>query len=72
MTESLTWEATYAISLALRNAHPNTDLEQLSLQQIYTWTVQLDNFDDDPGIVNDEILSAIFQDWYEETINGKE
>jgi FeS assembly protein IscX len=28
--------------------------------------IALPNFSDDPGLVNDEILSAIYQEWFEE------
>jgi FeS assembly protein IscX len=65
MTGPLTWESTYAIALALRAAHPDANFESISLGDIYTWTLALDEFDDDPVLANDEILSAIFQDWYE-------
>ncbi|HSQ39044.1 MAG TPA: Fe-S cluster assembly protein IscX [Anaerolineales bacterium] len=67
----LTWESTYAIALELRRLHPNVDLEQVSLQQIYRWTLALSDFEDDPALANDDILSAIFQDWFEENLHGK-
>ncbi len=67
----LTWESTYAIALELRRQHPEADLEQVSLQQIYKWTLALSDFEDDPALANDDILSAIFQDWFEENIHGK-
>ena len=62
----LTWESTYAIALELRRQYPGADLEQVSLQQIYKWTLALSDFEDDPALANDDILSAIFQDWFEE------
>jgi FeS assembly protein IscX len=67
----LTWDATYAIALELRRQHPGVDLEQVSLQQIYRWTLALSDFEDDPVLANDDILSAIFQDWFEENLHGK-
>jgi len=67
----LTWESTYAIALELRRQHPDVDLEQVSLQQIYRWTLALPDFEDDPALANDDILSAIFQDWFEENLHGK-
>jgi FeS assembly protein IscX len=67
----LTWESTYAIALELRRQRPNVDLEQVSLQQIYRWTLALSDFEDDPALANDDILSAIFQDWFEENLHGK-
>lgn len=67
----ITWESTYAIALELRRQYPNVDLEQVSLQQIYHWTLALSDFEDDPALANDDILSAIFQDWFEENLHGK-
>ena len=69
MNEPLTWEATYAIALALKSAHPGIDMETVTLGDIHSWALALENFDDDPALVNDEILSAIYQDWYEEILH---
>ncbi|MEW6239832.1 MAG: Fe-S cluster assembly protein IscX [Chloroflexota bacterium] len=68
---TLNWETTYAIALELRRRHPEVDLEQVSLQQIHDWTLALSDFEDDPALVNDDILSAIYQDWFEENIHGQ-
>jgi FeS assembly protein IscX len=68
---SLTWESTYAIALALRRQHPGVNLEHVSLRQIYEWTLQLSEFEDDPALANDDILYAIYQDWFEENIHGQ-
>ena len=67
---TLNWESTYAIALELRRQHPNVNLEDVSLQQIYKWTLQLPEFEDDPSLANDDILYAIYQDWFEENIHG--
>ena len=67
---TLTWEATYAIALELRRQHKDVNIEEVTLQQIYTWTLQLSEFEDDPSLANDDILYAIYQDWFEENING--
>ena len=69
MSEPLTWESTYAIVLALKRAHPGIDMESITLGKIQEWTLALEDFDDDPALVNDEILSAIYQDWYEEILH---
>ena len=68
---TLTWESTYAIALELRRRHPETNMESLSIQQIFDWTVQLVEFEDDPSLCNDDILYSIYQDWFEENIHGK-
>jgi FeS assembly protein IscX len=68
MTEPLNWESIYAIALALKEAHPQTDMQNVSLQMIFNWTIALPAFDDDPALANDDILAAIYQDWFEETL----
>jgi FeS assembly protein IscX len=65
MTDSLNWESSFAIALALQSAHPAADLTDVSLNMIYTWTLALENFEDDPALANDEVLAAIYQDWFE-------
>lgn len=69
MCEALNWESTYAIALALRQTYPQADLENVSLGQVYRWTLALPGFDDDPALANDSILAAIYQDWLEETLH---
>lgn len=68
---TLTWDSTYAIALELRRQHPDVNMDELSLKQIYEWTLQLQEFEDDRSLCNDDILAAIFQDWFEETIHGQ-
>ncbi len=69
MSIALTWESTYAIALELKRRHPQANLAEVSLGQVYEWTLALPEFQDDPSLCNDGILMAIFQDWYEETIH---
>ncbi|RPI25064.1 MAG: Fe-S assembly protein IscX [Chloroflexota bacterium] len=66
MTDSLTWDDSYAIALALRQQHPDVKLEDVSLNMIYRWTTGLAEFSDDLELANDLILSAIYQEWFEE------
>ena len=68
---TLNWESTYAIALELRRQHPEADIEQVTLQQIYNWTLALSEFEDDAALANDDILYAIYQDWFEENLHGK-
>lgn len=68
---NLNWEATYAIALELKRKYKDVNIEEVSLGQIYKWTLALPDFEDDPELANDEILSAIYQDWYEELIHKK-
>ena len=62
----LTWEDSYAIALALRALYPEIDLQEVSLDMIYQWTLALPEFEDDLALANDAILSAIYQEWLEE------
>jgi len=71
MAESLNWECSYAIALELMRLHPAADLQNVSLNMICAWTLGLENFEDDPALANDEILAAIYQDWFEETIHDR-
>ncbi len=71
MNEPLNWESTYAIALALKAARPQEDLQNVSLQMIFEWTVALPGFEDDPSLAHDGILAAIYQDWFEETIHER-
>jgi FeS assembly protein IscX len=68
MAESLNWESSYAIALALKAAHPQVNWDSVSLRMIFDWTLALPAFDDDPALANDDILLAIYQDWFEETL----
>jgi FeS assembly protein IscX len=62
----LNWDASYAIARKLHQNHPDVDLEEVSLEMIYQWTLALPGFSDDPDLVNDAILLSIYQEWYEE------
>ena len=68
---NLNWESTFAIAMELRRQHKEANIEDVTLKQIYDWTLRLPDFEDDPSLVNDEILYAIYQDWFEENIHGQ-
>lgn len=68
---TLNWESTYAIAMELRRQHKDVNIEDVTLQQILDWTLALPEFEDDPVLVNDDILYAIYQDWFEENIYGQ-
>ncbi len=65
--EELYWDASYAVARRLIVEHPNLDLSTVTLSMIYDWVVALPGFSDDPQLVNDDLLQAIYQEWYEET-----
>ena len=62
----LSWDDSIAIAQALSAQHENTNLEDVSLGMIYRWTLELQFFKDDPELANEEILLAIYQEWFEE------
>jgi FeS assembly protein IscX len=66
MEELLTWEDSYAIARTLMRVYPQVRLEDVSLNMILQWTLALPGFSDDPELVNDGILKAIYQEWFEE------
>jgi len=55
--------------LALQRTYPDADLQQVSLGMIYTWTLALNEFADNPQLANEEILAAIYREWFEEIIS---
>jgi FeS assembly protein IscX len=66
MGTTLNWDATYEIARALRSIYPQAEFEEISLENIFEWTLGLPNFKDDPELANEDILLSIFQEWYEE------
>lgn len=62
----LYWEATFEIVQALREMHPNLDVNFVGLAQLQTLILNLSNFVDDPLLVNDKILTDILREWFEE------
>jgi FeS assembly protein IscX len=65
--EELYWDGAFAIARRLMAVQPNADLNEITLNMIYNWTIALPEFKDDPALANDELLEAIYQEWYEET-----
>ena len=66
-TESLYWDGAFAIARRLQAAQPHADLGQITINMIYNWVIALPDFKDDPDLANDDLLAAIYQEWYEET-----
>mgnify|MGYP001769062635 CR=1 FL=1 len=64
--DPLTWDDCYAIALALINEHGDMDIKAVTLEMIYNWTLGLSAFRDDPDLINDAILMAIYCEWFEE------
>ena len=62
----LTWEDTIEIVKNLRIHHPEASVDDLSLEMIYQWTIEIPEFSDDHELVNENILVNILSEWYEE------
>jgi FeS assembly protein IscX len=72
MCEPLSWDTTYAIARELMRRHPDSDPGEVSLNQIYLWTITLPDFDDDPDLANESILEEIVRVWYEEQLHDNQ
>ncbi len=63
----LSWEASYEIARRLMVLHPDIQVDDVGLHQVYEWVLALPEFADDPALVNDGILQDILREWYEES-----
>ena len=66
MDIELYWDSSFAVARRLMEAHPEADLENLTLQTLHDWVIALPEFADDPQLANDDLLNAILREWYEE------
>ena len=62
----LYWDSSLEIVLDLMEIYPDTEVEDIGLDQLYHWIVALPNFADDPELANESILQDILREWYEE------
>ena len=69
--EELYWDSSYAVARRLIAAHPNVDLSAVTLNMLSNWVIALPDFVDDPQLVNDDLLQAICQEWYEERLQSE-
>jgi len=67
---TLTWEAR-THRFRVEPFASGCNLEEVTLGQIYDWTLQIQEFEDDPTLCNDDILSSIYQEWFEEYMNAR-
>jgi FeS assembly protein IscX len=66
----LTWDASYAVALALIEAHPDLNVEEIGYEQLFELVIALPNFVDDPELANEGLLDCIIREWYEEVSNA--
>lgn len=65
MDDQLYWDASYALARRLIEEHPGVKLESVTLNMIQDWVLALREFADDRALVNDDLLTAIYQEWFE-------
>jgi len=65
--QSIYWDDTYEIVLALIDTYPHVSVHDVGMNQMKELIVSLPNFGDDPALVNDDLLTIIYREWYEET-----
>lgn len=65
----LYWDSTYALAMALMDAYPQYNPEDIGLHELADLVESLPGFEDDPGLVTEQILLDIQTVWYEETID---
>lgn len=64
----LYWDATYAVAMALLEAHPTKRPEDVGLHELADLIEALPSFVDDPALVTERILQDIQIVWYEEAM----
>jgi FeS assembly protein IscX len=62
----LKWTDSRDIAIALAEAHPDTDPNNLRFTDLYNWVRALPEFDDDPKHSGEKILEAIQMAWIDE------
>ena len=60
------WTDTQDIAIALTEAHPDVDPEQVRFTDLYKWVLALPGFSDDPKASSESIMEAIQMKWHEE------
>lgn len=66
----LYWDSTYAIATALLEYHPQSDPENIGLDEMALIIENLPGFVDDPSQVTEQFLLDIQTVWYEEALNS--
>ena len=63
---SLKWTDSLDIAIALDEAHPDIDPQYVRFTDLMQWTMDLEEFSDDPEHCGEKILEAIQLAWIEE------
>lgn len=62
----LFWDSTYAIVVALMDHFPSLSPVNIGLEELFGLVESLPGFQDDPDLVNEQLLIDILTVWYEE------
>jgi FeS assembly protein IscX len=65
----LYWDSTYAVATMLIERYPDHNPEEVGLNELADLVESLPGFNDDPGLVTEQILLDIQTVWYEETLD---
>ena len=63
---SLRWTDTLDIAIELSEKFPDVDPTGIRFTDLYTWVLELEEFDDDPKHCGEKILEAIQAAWIDE------
>ncbi|RDE19613.1 Fe-S assembly protein IscX [Motiliproteus coralliicola] len=63
---SLKWIDTLDIAIELSEKYPDVDPTSIRFTDLYTWVLELEDFDDDPKHCGEKILEAIQAAWIDE------
>ena len=69
ITPTLYWDSPYAIAMALIDALPEYNPEEVGLHQLSELIAKLPGFTDDLELANERILVDVQIAWYEEFTN---
>ncbi len=59
------WNEIVHIIEGLEEQHPEIEIEDLTLNDLYDLILDLTDFSDDPANVNDKLLKKILEQWNE-------
>ncbi|MBU6460120.1 MAG: Fe-S cluster assembly protein IscX [Proteobacteria bacterium] len=62
----LNWTDTFSIAQALADRYPDVDPQYVRFTDLFSWIIQLPEFDDIPEHSGEKILEAIQMAWIEE------
>jgi FeS assembly protein IscX len=62
----LKWVDSITIAIELDENYPDVDPRYVNFVDLYSWVIDLDDFDDDPSHSGEKILEAIQAAWIEE------